>query len=982
MDDLGRCKGLLRIWRVRIRGSLRSTGKVAAGTFLGAKSSVIARCWRLLAPLALLPTMVIPASPQTSTGGLHGQILDPTGAVITNATVTAEDRGGRKIEITSDQTGTYSFKGLPPGPYTVKVSAPSFANFTRKVTITADGDEKLDVSLHVATQHKEISVDSGEQEPNASDPGANVNSFIIKGKDLDALSDDPDELEAQLQALAGATAGPNGGQIYIDGFTGGKLPPKSAIKQIRINQNPFSAEFDKLGYGRIDIQTKPGGTKIHGRVLVDGSHSSFNARNPFVPQKPEYYTVLSAAMIEGPIGKKGAFSLVGEQRNINNSAAVNVVVLDASLNPVPFSQALPDPRKLTMLTPRLDFQLSPNNALFGRYQWYNSGENGAGTGQLSLGSLALNLHKTEHDLQLSDTQTLGPALVNEIRFEYRHGTTSQVPLDSSPQISVLGAFVGGGNSLGNVSTRQNYFEVHDNFSNARGAHFLRFGVRTRVRGETDQSTQNFSGTFTFSSLSAFQTTQRGLQEGQAAAQIRAAGGGASLFSIVAGEPVISDVSVDVGVYAQDDWRLRSNMTLSYGLRYETQNEIHDHADFAPRLGFAWGLGKKGSTPNTVLRAGFGLFYDRFGQNLLLNSRRLDGVHTRQFVVQSPDFFPAVPAISALSSSQVPVVYQIDPHSTSPYTMQTAVTLERKLAHNSTLAVTYLNSRGVNQLLSRNINTPLPGTFDPQNPDSGMRPLGNVGNVYQYESQGVFRQNQLTTNFSIRARSWLSLNGYYVFSHANSDTSGASSFPFNEYDVTLDYGRAAYDVHHRLAMFTSLDLPHGYILIPFVMATSGRPYDITVGRDLNGDSIFNDRPAFATDLSRPSVALTKLGAFDTSPIPGQKIIPANFADGPGLFNVNLRVTKAFAIGGHSESEAGNTGAQKPNASSNPFGGVWKPQYTLRFDVVVSNLFNHVNVGTPIGNLNSPLFGVANLLSPALGTLTNANRRINLQLQFLF
>ena len=937
---------------------------------------------RFVKILALFWGIIIPALAQTPAANLHGRILDPAGAVIPGATITAEDRNGHRIEVVSDQAGTYNLKGLQPGQYSLKVSALGFQDFVQKITFTAQGNQKLDVPLKIAIQHEEVTVESGQQEPNANDPNANANTLVIQGKDLDALSDDPDELEAQLQALAGAAAGPNGGQIYIDGFTGGKLPPKNAIKQIRINQNPFSAEFDKLGYGRIEIQTKPGGAKIHGRALVDGNLSNFNSRNPFVSQKPEYYTVLSAASIEGPIGKRAAFSFVGEQRNINNSAAVNAVILDQSLNPVSFNQALPDPRRLTVLTPRLDFQFSPNHSIFGRYQWYNSQEDGAGTGQLSLGSLALNLHKTEHDLQLSDTKILSPTSLNEVRFEYRHDTTSQIPFDSSPQISVLGAFVGGGNSLGNVSTRQSHFEIHDNFSSTRAAHYIRFGGRVRVTGETDQSTQNFNGTFIFPSLNAFQITQLGLQNGQTAAQIRAAGGGASLFTIVTGGPAISDTSADVGVYAQDDWHVRPNMTLSYGVRYETQNDIHDHIDFAPRLGFAWGLGKKNSTPNTVLRAGFGMFYERFGQSLILNSLRLDGIHTRQFEVQLPDFFPSVPSLSVLSGSEIPVVYKINPDLTAPYTIQAAVTLERKLARNSTVAVTYLNSRGLNQLFSQNINTPLQGTFNPQAPESGVRPLGNIGNVYQYQSDGIFKQNQVTTNFAIHARSWISLNGYYVFSYANSDTAGANNFPFNEYNVALDYGRAAYDVRHRLAMFTSLDLPHGYLLIPFIVATSGHPYDITVGSDLNGDSIFNDRPAFATDLSRPSVVFTKFGAFDTSPIPGQRIIPANFANGPGFFNVNLRVTKAFAIGGHAEGDSGNTDARKPNSSSNPLGGVWKPQYTLRFDVVVSNLLNHVNPGTPVGNLNSPLFGVANSLSPALGTLTNANRRINLQLQFLF
>lgn len=940
-------------------------------------------CQRVLLVLTTV-LAVAGASAQTPTGNLHGQITDPSAAVIANATIAAKGPQGRKIEVKTDRAGNYTFKGLPPGRYSLIVSSKGFEDIASDVTIVSGKDERLDLSLPIAVQHREITVESSDQGPDANDPSSNASALVLKGKELDALSDDPDQLEAELQSLAGGSAGPNGGQIYIDGFTGSKLPPKTAIREIRINQNPFSAEFDRLGYGRIDILTKPGGNKVHGRVLVEGNHSSFNARNPFVSQKPEYHTVLAGGMIEGPLGKNGSFSFSGEHRNINNSNVVNAVILDSGLNPVPFNQAIPDPRTLTLINPRVDFQLSPNNTFFGRYQWYNSGEQGAGVGQFGLGSQALSLQKTEHDLQLSDSQILGSTMVNNLRFEYRYDTTGQTPLNLSPQISVLGAFTGGGSSLGNVITRQNHFELHEIFSKISGPHALRFGVRTRATGEADRSTQNFNGTFTFSSLTAFQITQNGLQQGLTPSQIRAAGGGASLFSVVSGQPAVSDLSFDVGVFAQDDWRLRPNMTLSYGLRFETQNDIHARPNLVPRVGFAWGLGssKKGTAPKTVLRAGYGLFYDRFPQNLVLNSRHLDGIHTQQFIVQSPDFFPSAPTAATLAGSQVPpTVYQVDPKLTAPYIMQTAVTLERKLARNSTISVTYLNSRGENQLISRNINAPLPGTFDPNNPSSGIRPLGNIGNIYQYQSEGIFRQNQVTTNFALRPK-WVTLTGYYVFSYASSDTAGAGSFPSNQFDIAADYGRAAYDVRHKLAMFSSFDLPRGFILIPFVLASSGRPYDITVGRDLNGDSIFNDRPAFATDLSRPSVVFTRLGAFDTAPLPGQKIIPPNFGDGPGVFNVNLRLTKAFAFGERDDLASSSTGPQKAGNSTNPFGGTWKPQFTLRFDVVVSNLLNHVNAGAPIGNLSSPLFGMSNSLAPLLGTLSNSNRRINLQMQFLF
>lgn len=943
------------------------------------------RFYKTIVFVLAFPVLALHLNAQPAGGSVHGQVTDSSGAVITDTTVVAESAAGPSIRVKTDRLGNYSFQNLPQGQYTINIVSHGFAAYRQETIVIQGQNQKLDIVLHVEAQHIEVTVNGGNEGMDANNPAANSDSLVIKGKDLEALSDDPDELEAQLQALAGPAAGPNGGQIYIDGFTGGKLPPKNSIREIRINQNPFSAEFDKIGYGRIEVLTKPGGNSLHGRFLLEGNDSSFNARNPFLSEKPDYYTTSFDASADGPVYKKGSFFITAARRLINDTGAVDALILDPNLNPVAFNQAVPNARRLTIINPRIDYQLTANNLLSTRYQWYDSSDSSDGVGQFSLSSQAYSLRKTEHSLQLSDSQFVSPTAANDLHFEYRHDTMIQVALSSGAQISVLGAFTGGASNQGNSSTTQNYLELRDGISLSRGPHTLRFGGRVRATWESDVSTQNFNGTFLFSSLTAFRTTEFGLQQGLTPAQIRAGGGGASLFTIVDGMPSVSGFAVDGGVFAMDDWRLRPNVTLSYGLRYEVQNNLHDYTDFAPRVGFAWGLGrtKKYSVVKTVLRAGVGVFYDRLTQNLVLNSLRLNGINTQQFVIAQPDFFPNIPALASLQASKIPpTLYQIQPDLVSPLTLQSAATLERKLSRNSTVAVTYLNSRGYHEFLSRNINAPLPGTFNPQQPTSGVRPLGNIGDVYQYQSEGLFVQNQLTTTFSVRAASWLNLRGYYVFSHADSNTGGATSFPSNQYDLNADYGRAAYDVRHRLALFSAMDLPGGFRFIPFILASSGRPFDITTGRDLNGDSIFNDRPAFATDLSRPSVVVTPLGAFDTAPVPGQTIIPPNFGNGPAQVNFNFRFNKSFALGKMvDDSSSGHASNDKPDRSST-LGGTWRPQWTLRFDVIVANVLNYVNAGTPIGNLTSPLFGKSNALSPSLTSTTNANRQVSLQMQIIF
>src|SRR4051812_21638193 len=232
-------------------------------------------------------------------GSIAGQVVDSLGAVVVGATVTAVSADAKEKSATSDQRGQYVITGLAPGNYTIRVTASNFAPFeTPDVAITAGKKAEFTATLTVAgvAENVQVSGDEGV----STDPSANAGATVLKEKDLDALPDDPDELEAALQALAGPSAGPNGGQIYIDGFTGGQLPPKDAIREVRINQNPFSAEFDRLGFGRIEILTKPGSDKWRGTGFFNFNDESLNSRNPFVPNRAPSQLRFFGANVSGP----------------------------------------------------------------------------------------------------------------------------------------------------------------------------------------------------------------------------------------------------------------------------------------------------------------------------------------------------------------------------------------------------------------------------------------------------------------------------------------------------------------------------------------------------------------------------------------------------------------------------------------------------------------------------------------------------------
>lgn len=302
--------------------------------------------------------------------------------------------------------------------------------------------------------------------------------------------------------------------------------------------------------------------------------------------------------------------------------------------------------------------------------------------------------------------------------------------------------------------------------------------------------------------------------------------------------------------------------------------------------------------------------------------------------------------------------------------------DKPLGKIGTLSLTFANSRGEHLFLTRNINAPLPGTYNPADPNSGVRTLGSDENVYQYDSEGASLRNRLVVNLNLHTKN-AGFFGYYMLGKINSNTEGVTSFPSNQYDLHLDYGRASYDTRNRMFLGGFTHLPWHFGLNPFVIYRSSSPFNIVVGEDLNGDTQFNDRPAFATDLTRPSVYHTKWGAFDAQPIAGQKIIPINYGKGPGLFLANLRLNRSFNFGPvlpeppAPPAPAGQADAKAvPTAPAKPPAKLVKKEierkYTLGFGLAAQNIFNHPNFAPPVGVLGSPLFGQSTALSTIFGS----------------
>jgi hypothetical protein len=916
---------------------------------------------------------------QSTTGTLRGQVADPSGAGISGATVLATNESGDSKGATTNKEGTYEIAGLGAGKYKIDVIAPGFAMFSRTdIVLTAGQVARVNVALTIQVQQEKVVVNDTTSQVDVN-PANNANTIVLQGKDLEALSDDPDELQSELQALAGPSAGPNGGQIYIDGFTGGQLPPKASIREIRVNQNPFSSEYDKLGYGRIEIFTKPGTDKLHGQFMISGNTAAFNARNPFerLPtgtSPPGYNSEQYSGNIGGAINKKTSFVFNIEQRNIG---ALNIVT---ATDPNPYTAAVPNPQTRTNLSPRIDYQLTPNNALTARYQYFRESESNDGVGQFNEAEVGTNVLSTEHTLQLTDTQTINASSVNEIRFQYVRDSSLTKPVNSAPNVTVGGAFSNNGSGGGNISDIQNRYELQEMVYKNFRKHSVKVGGRFRATKDLSTTESNFNGVFYFNNLDQYNNF---ISQGV---------GTPTYFTQTVGTPSTSVSWLDVGLFAQDDWKVRQNITVSYGLRFETQNNFSDKHDFAPRIGVAWGIGGSATNPpKTVLRAGFGIFYDRFPSNLVLQQDRFNGVTQLTYQVQNPTFYLSnIPPVNQLPGTTTALtIYQPNPNLHAPYTIQTGVTLERQLTKSANVAVTYLNSRGVHQFYTDNLN--------PADPVTGTRPDGN-NNLYQYQSDGTFKQNQLIVNGSVRMGSKLSLFGYYTLNYANSDTSGAGSFPSLPGNISEDYGRASFDIRHRLFMGGTVGLPKGFRLSPFLIASSGIPFNITTGTDPFQDSQFNLRPVLAPSCASATY-VTKFGCFNPE-TPGASYIPipVNYGEGPGRFSLNLRLSKTFGFGpaienagsGGGNPMAGGTFGRGPGGGGRggPGGGrgmdagSTNRRYGLTLSVNARNLFNNVNLATPVGNLSSPLFGESNGLAGRPYSDSTSNRRVDLQLTFTF
>lgn len=978
-----------------------------------------------------------PASP-AATATIRGHIADPTGALIPGAIITIATSAGTAVSTTtSDSTGGYVVNGLAPGGYIVQATFEGFAPFaSQPIAVAAGQVKRVDISMAIEVAQQSVEVTDESPAVNI-EAGGNANAMVLKGKDLDALSDDPDELSNELAALAGPSAGPNGGQMYIDGFSGGQLPPKSAIREIRINQNPFSAEFDRIGFGRIEILTKPGTDKLRGQLFIQGNDNKFNTGNPYTPVIPPYYSYQFNSTLSGALSKKASFFISAEQRNTENINAWQIpdAILDNSagaysnctgtgpfVSCTDFGVNLLNRRIRDNASARFDLQLGPRNTFTARYGFWAESEHNDLNGS-SLASASTHESNTDHTVQMSDAIIINDHIVNESRFQFERQNENHYPDSNATTINVQGDFTGGG--YPGQQSRDHYtrLEFQNMTTMSHGAHAIKFGTRMRDSRDATFTNSGFNGSFTFASPAYYMAMANGLLTDTFANLVKKGFGPSSAsYTTCAGtgncESSVANV-FDIALYAQDDWKFNPRLTLSGGLRWEAQNHISDHDDWAPRVALAYALDGNGKDKKakTVLRAGYGFFYDRMGTGNLKSVHFADIQNQIVFVnptaCTSTDtsldlniLTSGCTSNGSVSGPSSPVKYLIDPHYHAPYNEQGSVSLERQLTPGTSLTLTYMHTFGVHQTVTRNVN---------QAPD--LNPADNLGGYKnEFFPEAVFKQNQLIASVNTKITKNLNLTSFYTLSYANGNNNGSAT---DAYDLDKNYGRAGFVARNMLFMMGNYSAPWGIRLNPMMVAQSGRPFNITLPTDpLN--NFFNQRPAAATDAQCQSgsseFVQTTYGCFDTTPPSGYTPIPVNLGNGPAAVAVNLRVSKAFGIGpklvsatpqpdggppngpppggpppgggpgGGGRGGPGGGFGGGPGGPGGPggmFGGASTGhKYSLTFSAQALNLFNDIDKGQPNGTITAPNFGKSTYLAGGMFSQGSAARRIFVQAVFSF
>lgn len=789
----------------------------------------------------LLLALVLSASPLVSVplpgpAAVSGVVLDTSGGVIAGAKVTLRQPSGTALSVSTDLGGAFRFTGLDTVTYELLVEREGFKPFRSRVK-AAVKFTPLKVVMAIAELRQTVTVGNPDKAV-STEAGENMDVVKLDRQTLDKLPIlSNDIIGAAAQFLDSAAVGAGGISVVVDGMeTLEKGVSASAIQEVRINQNPYSAEYARPGRGRIEIITKAGTDAFHGSAQFQFRDYRLDARNTFAENRPPEQRFITEGSLTGPLGHSRnasfVFSFNHEEERLQSLVFARTpagIVRENTANP----------QRQTEWSFKVTRQINSRNTISLRYEFADDSTKGDGAGGFTLPEAGSNSGERQHHVYYNHRAVLTQHLTNDFSLRAgRHYLYSRSQLPGTRQIVVLDAFTGGGAQADRIET-ENHAQFTDISTWAHGKHMVKFGISVpdlSRRGSNDRS--NFDGTFYFLSLDDY------------------AAGKPFSFTQQQGNGYLVIWQKEIGLFVQDDFRLLPNLSLSMGLRYDWQTYLADHNNVAPRLSVAYSPDKK---RETVLRGGAGIFYERTGPGAIADTVRFDGQRFRSIVIANPGF-PDPLAVGATLATQPSNVTRFAPDLREPYTLQYNFGVERQLRKALVATANYTGLTGVKMFRSRDINAPLPPLYP-------ARPLAGTGILRQIESAGRMQTHALDVGVRGALTKYVNTTVQYGLGRAWNNTGGIGSFPANAYDLSGEWARANFDVRHRLRFLGTFKAGDLFEFGAILTLSSGTPYSITTGRDNNNDGRASDRP------------------------PG---IGRNTMQGSGLANVDLRFAKEIKL----------------------------------------------------------------------------------------
>jgi len=860
---------------------------------------------------------------------LTGVVADPTGAIVPGAEVDLLDSTGAVAgSFHSDGAGNFQIVAPHDGNFTLVVSEAGFQTVRTPVVIAVHPSVKtatpivpvLHIVLPIASLSTTVQVNS-ENSEDLTAPEENRDSSVMTSEDLKSMPIfDNDYVTAMSSFLDDSASATGGSGLLVDGVESNRATVSaSAVQEVRINQDPYSAQYYWPGRGQMEIITKSAADHYHGQFNFLFRDSALNAQNALAPSKPFEMRQNYEGHITGPIPHLHKSSFLGTFNRVlyDQDSVVLADIVPTSGNPTgTYSANVAAPQRDTEFSLRAARQISEKHSGYAQYSYQDWTGQNQGVGGQTLAAAGYNDHYHEDDAVIHINSTLSAVMINQISLVAEHDSSRNANVTEAPAINVAGDFLSGSAQNDSFGTEYN-LRLSDMVTRTQGKHMIKMGIGIPHLGRRafDDNT-NALGSYTFSPTLAAD----GVTVLQTALQ-NYTNNLPSAFTQNTGDTHFTYHQQEMGAFIQDQWKITERFSLTPGLRYDWQNFLANRRlGFAPRVSFAWVLD---SERKIIIRGGGGLYYDRFGSGPLLDLTRYETARRRSI---SLSMNPADPSSSCYPvsecqtiSAQPPNIAELAPNAKIPYQMQYGLSIERQLGEKATGVISAYSSRGIDEFRSVDVNAPTP--------ESGYttRPNPAYGRIRQMQPAAFFIGQGMDISYRGRLNKYFTGFGRYTWSHYESNTGGIGWFPQNQFAPNDEWSNASWDRRHRLGMYAIFHPESVLNLSAGIFANTGTPWTILTGTDSYGDDLFNTRP---TGVAR------------------------NTETNPSYVDLDLRWGHEFHMTPSKDEDAPRLG----------------------FNAGAFNVLNHVNGGGVDPVETSSAFGQITSASPP--------RRIQLGMRFLF